>query len=209
MTQAPDHPEASVEGVESEAALLAALKAGDEGAFERLVRENTPRMLAVARRFFSTESDAEDAVQEAFLSAFKALDRFEGGSKLSTWLHRITVNASLMKLRARKSRPEKSIEEMLPAFASDGHRHDHKRGWRRTPEQLLADSETARMVRAKIDELPADYREVLILRDLEELDTAAAAEVLGISREAVKTRLHRARQALRHMLADELSDHAT
>lgn len=206
MTQAPEHLKADVGEAESEAALLAALKAGDEGAFERLVRENTPRMLAVARRFFSTESDAEDAVQEAFLSAFKALDRFEGGSKLSTWLHRITVNASLMKLRARKSRPEKSIEEMLPAFSSDGQRHDHKRGWRRTPEQLLSDNETAKIVRAKIDELPADYREVLLLRDIEELDTAAAAEVLGISREAVKTRLHRARQALRHLLADVLKD---
>src|SRR6187402_1825192 len=85
-----------------DAALLEALRSGEPGAFEQLVRTHGGRLLAVARRLLGNEEDARDAVQEAFLNAFRGIDRFEGGSLLSTWLHRITVNVALMKLRTRK-----------------------------------------------------------------------------------------------------------
>ena len=85
------------------------LRAGDEAAFERLVRENGGRLLAVARGILNNEDDAQEALQDAFVSAFRSIDRFEGGSLLSTWLHRITVNAALMKRRAKSRRPERSI----------------------------------------------------------------------------------------------------
>lgn len=107
-----------------EAAMLARLRAKDEAAFDELVDAAAGRMLSVARKMMSTEADAEDAVQDAFLSAFKSLDRFDGRSKLTTWLHQITVNACLMKLRSKRRRPEKSMDALLPEFVADGHQKE-------------------------------------------------------------------------------------
>ncbi|MBX7185367.1 MAG: sigma-70 family RNA polymerase sigma factor, partial [Vicinamibacteria bacterium] len=104
-----------------DAELLKALREGREEAFETLVRLHTGRMLSVCRRILRNDEEARDAVQEAFVSAFRGLATFEGTSLLGTWLHRIAVNASLMRLRSRKRRPEESIEELLPAFKDDGH----------------------------------------------------------------------------------------
>src|SRR4249920_2096939 len=100
----------------NERELLAGLRRGDNAAFATLVRDNTGRLLAVARRILRNPDDAGDAVQEAFMQAFRAIDRFEGESRISTWLHRITVNACLLRLRHAKRHPEASIEEMLPQF---------------------------------------------------------------------------------------------
>jgi RNA polymerase sigma-70 factor, ECF subfamily len=180
--------------------LIASLRAGDEAAFERLVREHTPHLLAVARRLLPSEHDARDAVQEAFLSAFKSIGAFEGGSRLSTWLHRIVVNACLMKRRSESRRPARSIEDLLPRFREDGHQAIPAKNWKPIPDSVIQTTELRDRVRAAIEELPPVYREVLILRDIEELDTRAAAEHLGIGESAVKTRLHRARQALRELL---------
>lgn len=184
---------------------VARLRAGDGAAFELLVREAGGRMLAVARRLLSNEEDAREAVQDAFVSAFKSLDRFEGASRITTWLHRITVNAALMKRRAKVRRPERSIDDLLPRFYEDGHRINPRPAWQPLPDELLERAETVSMVRRLIDDLPDDYRTILILRDIEELDTSASAEALGISEAAVKTRLHRARQALRTLLEQELT----
>jgi RNA polymerase sigma-70 factor (ECF subfamily) len=181
------------------------LRRGDAEAFESLVRQTGGRMLAVARRFLSNEEDAREAVQDAYVSAFKAIASFEGSSKVTTWLHRITVNASLMKRRAKSRRPERSIEDLLPRFREDGHRDGVLPAWPPVPESRLVTEELQAMVRAHIDALPDDYRTVLVLRDLEGLDTASTAEVLGISEAAVKTRLHRARQALRTLLEGDLA----
>jgi RNA polymerase sigma-70 factor (ECF subfamily) len=184
----------------SEADLIARLKAGDDAAYEELVRENTPRLLAVARRFLRNDEDARDAVQEGFLSAFKSLDGFEGGSKLSTWLHRIVVNASLMKIRTRKRKPETSIEDLLPAYKEDGHPEQFFEPWRETGEDAAAAKEERELVRKSIDELPDNYRNVILLRDIEGFDTGETAGLLELSAGAVKTRLHRARLALRELL---------
>jgi len=100
---------------DAEATMLDRLRAKDERAFEMLVRAYGGRMLAVARRLLRSEDDAADAVQEAFLAAFKSIDRFRGAARLSTWLHRIVVNAVLMKLRASSRRPEETIEDLLHA----------------------------------------------------------------------------------------------
>jgi RNA polymerase sigma-70 factor (ECF subfamily) len=184
--------------------LVERLRAGDDGAYELLVREHSGRMLAVARRILGNDDDAGDAVQEAFLSAFRSLDRFEGGSKLSTWLHRITVNASLMKLRRDRRKPMRAIEDLLPQFSDAGRRATWNRGVP-TGDEVLRSEETRALVRRKIDELPDDYRIVLVLRDIEGLDTQQTATYLDITPAAVKTRLHRARQALRTLLAEELA----
>lgn len=184
----------------SETALIAALRAGEEQAFEQLVREHGGRMLAVARRFLGCEHEAGDAVQEAFLSAFRSIESFAGESRLGTWLHRIVVNVCLMRLRAARSRPAVSIDALLPVFEEDGHHARPISAWNAAPSEPVEVDETRARVRACIQELPEPYRVVLLLRDIEELDTAETAKRMGISQAAVKVRLHRARQALRTLL---------
>ncbi len=184
-----------------ETALIARLRANDASAFAEVVHAQGPRMLAVSRRLLRSDDDAADAVQEAFISAFRAIGKFEGGARLSTWLHRIVVNTSLMRLRKRTRRPEVSIDELLPRFVEDGHHVDEPREWK-SPEPLdaLERRETRTLVRDLIDRLPTDYRTILLLRDIEGLDTKETAELLGVTSNAAKIRLHRARLALRNLL---------
>jgi RNA polymerase sigma-70 factor (ECF subfamily) len=176
------------------------LRAGDPAAYERLVQEQGPRMLAVATRFLRNDEDARDAVQDAFVSAFRSLPSFEAGSQLSTWLHRIVVNASLMRLRSRRRKPEEPLDGLLPSFFEDGHRRDPAPPWQETAETALQRREVRELVRGTIDELPETYRAALLLRDIEGFDTEQAARLLGVTPNAVKVRLHRARQALRTLL---------
>jgi RNA polymerase sigma-70 factor, ECF subfamily len=180
--------------------LLARIRAGDERACEALVRQHLGRMLVVARRYLRNEEDSADAVQDAFLSAFRSLEGFEGNSALGTWLHRIVVNFCLMRLRARSRSREVRIGDLLPAFDQSGHHSHPVRAWEDEGLARLARAETRAHVRACIDRLPDPYRKVLVLRDIEELDTEQVAQHLGINPGAAKTRLHRARQALRTLL---------
>lgn len=185
---------------QDEQALLAGLRAGSDEAFETLVRTTSARLLAVARRIVGSDEDARDVLQEAYTSAFKALGRFEGQAKLSTWLHRIVVNTALMRLRSRKRKPEEPIEPLLPAFKDDGKPATAAVEWSDGADVALERSETRAFVRAQIDRLPDTYRTVLLLRDIEELSTSDVAAMLNTSENAVKIRLHRARQALRALL---------
>ncbi|MBS0197347.1 MAG: sigma-70 family RNA polymerase sigma factor [Planctomycetes bacterium] len=184
----------------NESALVARLRAGENGAYAELLAVYGPRLLATARRMMPVEEDAREAFQDAMLSAFKNISRFDENSKVSTWLHRIVVNACLMKLRSKRRRPETSIEPMLPAFLADGHQATPSVEWRNETALSLERRETRDLVRACIDRLPENYRIVLVLRDIEGVDTDEAATVLGMTANAVKTRLHRARQALRELL---------
>ncbi|MEO8362504.1 MAG: sigma-70 family RNA polymerase sigma factor [Vicinamibacteria bacterium] len=192
-----------------DAALLEALRSGQDEAFERLVRLHSGRMLSVCRRILRNDEEAKDAVQEAFVSAFRGLKNFEGTSQLGTWLHRIAVNASLMRLRSRKRRPEESIDDFQPTFKDDGHARIEPRDWSPSADQLVQSRETRDFVRGCIDELPDSYRVVVILRDIEERDTAETAEILGVTDGVVKVRLHRARHALRRLLANRFGEGAS
>lgn len=194
----------SATSVDDEATLIAQLRAGDEAAYEQVVRLYGGRLLAVARRILGSDEDARDIVQDAFLNAFRSLDRFEGNAKLSTWLHRIAVNAALMKLRTRKRKPEQPIDTFLPSFLDDGHHEERFQSWEEPVDKALERAETRELVRQQIDALPESYRTVLVLRDIEGLDTEETANMLGLSVNATKIRLHRARQALRTLLAPHL-----
>lgn len=185
---------------ESETALVAALRAGDAAAFERLVREYGGRMLVVSERLLFNHEDARDAVQDAFLAAFRSLQSFDGRSQFSTWLHRIVINASLMKLRSKRRHPEKLIDDLLPTFQTDGHQSGSVARWPDSGVDFSERNETQHLIRSKIESLPESYRNVLILRDIEELDTETVATMLELNPGAVKVRLHRARQALRTLL---------
>ncbi|HET8798828.1 MAG TPA: sigma-70 family RNA polymerase sigma factor [Thermoanaerobaculia bacterium] len=184
----------------AEAALVMRLQSGDPAAFEILVRRQTPVLLRVARRLMRSEEDARDAVQDAFVAAFKGIGNFGANAQLSTWLHRIVINACLMRLRTKRRRREEDIEEYLPRFREDGHQVTPSQQWNETAETILARTELCGVVRTAIDQLPDPYREVLLLRDIEELSTEETATLLGVTSNAVKIRLHRARQALRCLL---------
>jgi RNA polymerase sigma-70 factor, ECF subfamily len=188
-----------------EAVLVTRLRAGDERAFEDLVRTYGSRLLAVARRFVRNDEDAQDIVQSAYLSAFRALEQFEGNCQLSTWLHRIVVNTALMRLRSRKRKPEESIEDLLPTFQEDGHHVEQFSDWSAPADVLLERRQTRVTVRSCIERLPDNYRTVLLLRDIEERSTQEVAEALAMTPTAVKVRLHRARQALSTLLREQFA----
>jgi RNA polymerase sigma-70 factor (ECF subfamily) len=179
--------------------LVARLQSGDAGAFETLVRSYGPRMLAIARRYLHHDEEAQDALQDALLSVYRGIHRFEGHSQLATWLHRIAANAALMRLRRRRI-DETSIDDLLPKFVDDGHQVEPTVPWTKSVEAALEQRETAELVRRSIDQLPDQHRAILLLRDIEQRDTEETAELLGLTIGAVKTRLHRARQALRSLL---------
>lgn len=187
-----------------DARLVGRLRAGDADAFEFLVREHAPWMLTIARRFLRSEHDAQDALQDSFISIFRGMDSFGGESSLRTWMRRIVINASLMKLRSRKRRHETAVDELLPDFTEDGHHTSEPRAWTETAEELCERAETREIVRAAIDRLPESYRTVLLIRDIEGMDTEETARALSTSISNVKVRLHRARQALRTILDQQM-----
>lgn len=210
----PGHPGSATGSIEAgppvgapdESALLVRLRAGDGDAYEQVIREFGGRLLATAQHLLPNEDDAREAVQDAFLSAFRAIGRFDGKSRVSTWLHRIVVNAALMKLRTKRRRPERSLDEAAVNLDGEGHFEHPALAVHETAGSSL-DAETMRSrVQEEIERLPEEYRTVLVLRDVEELDTAETAEVLGLSTSAVKTRLHRARLALRERLLPYLGE---
>jgi RNA polymerase sigma-70 factor (ECF subfamily) len=191
---------AAADAPDDESSLLVSLRRGDEAAFAVLVRTHGPRMLAVARRYLRQEEDARDAVQEAFINAFKALGGFEADCKLGTWLHRIVVNCALMKIRSRERKPEQPIEDLLPRYKNNGHQADPAKRWSGHADRILESKQNRALVRSCIDRLPESYRNVLLLRDIEEMSTEETARLLDMTTGAVKVRLHRARQALRGLL---------
>ncbi len=172
----------------------------DDHAAEVLVRRHAGWMLVLAERYLNDRALAEDCVQEAFSNAFGRLGSFEHKSSLKTWLHRIVVNQSLMKLRGRRARNEIGIDSLQPEFDANDCRIEEP--WKRilTPEQILAKDRLRSVVLKKIDELPESYRNVLYLRDIEEMTTSEVAEALDLSEANVKVRLHRARAALKRLL---------
>ncbi len=180
--------------------LVARLRARDPSAFDEVLSEFGPRLLATSLRLLRQDADAQDAVQEGFLAAFRSVDRFEGRADVGTWLHRIVVNACLMRLRSRKSRPETSIDALLPTYDHSGHHRMGPRAWGGGPSETMEREERRRLVRDAIDSLPERHRVALLLRDIEGLSNDELAGALDVSAGTAKVRVHRARQALRTLL---------
>jgi RNA polymerase sigma-70 factor (ECF subfamily) len=188
----------------SDEVLLAQLRAGDTAVLEPLMERFSGRLFRVAHGITRSASDAEEVIQDVFLSLLNKAASFEGRAALGTWLYRITVNAALNKRRGKRAQLEVLIEDHLPTFQEDGHREGDRAlllaDWSDLPDEALLSKEGRETIRAAIDRLPTPYRAVLVLRDVEELSNEEAAEALGETIASVKSRLHRARMALREML---------
>lgn len=182
-----------------DAALVSRLQAGDQAAYAELVDEHAGRVYRLALRMMGSEADAEDVLQETFMSAFKSIDRFEERASLGTWLYRIATNAALMRLR-KKEPVQVSVDE--PVESDDGDLIPRQLfDFCCLPESDLLQDEAREEMKRAIDELNPTLRSVFVLRDIEGLSTAETAETLDLSISAVKSRLMRARLKLRERLA--------
>ena len=184
--------------VSDELALVQAAKQGDVGAFEQLVKRYDRNIFRIAQHITQNREDAEDVVQDAFLKAYENLEQFQGNSKFYTWLVRIAVNESLMKLRRRKTSKTVSMDEDVET--EEGSMPREFADWSPNPEQQYGQSELSDILRKTIQGLPASFRTVFVLRDVEGLSTEETAEMLDLSIPAVKSRLLRARLQLRERL---------
>ncbi len=194
---------------DSEIGLVERLRGGDPAALEALMERYAPRVYRLAYGITRNQADAEEVVQDVFLNLFRKIDSFEGRSALGTWIYRVAANQALIKQRGKRFEVEVALEEQLPTFLADGHRAGDRdwvlADWSPSPEAELLSAETQAVLKRAIDALPDHYRAVLVLRDVEELSNDEVAETLGESVPTVKSRLHRARMALREQLTRSLA----
>jgi RNA polymerase sigma-70 factor (ECF subfamily) len=176
---------------------------------ERVFRDHAPRVYNLARRMLGNDADAEDVTQDVLLQVVRKLDTFRGDAALTTWLHRVTVNAALAARRKRARRDEGRVHDPLDAFTDDGHHAGFVRPWPRLPETLALDKEQKALIEAAIAGLPEMYRDVFVLADVEMMPNAEIAELLELSVPAVKSRLHRARLMMRDALSRHFEEQLT
>jgi RNA polymerase sigma-70 factor (ECF subfamily) len=182
-----------------EAAMIAEILAGQTDAFHELIRPYERSVYLMALSLLHNEAEAEDVAQEAFIKAYRSLGRFRSESRFSTWLIAIALNEARARLRRKQPRLTDSIDDpdgsIVPAQLTD---------WREIPSETLERQEMRSLIRRALAALPLAYREVFVLRELEERNVKETAETLGITVASVKMRLHRARMMLQKQLAPQL-----
>jgi RNA polymerase sigma-70 factor, ECF subfamily len=185
-----------------EAQIIASILAGNTREFHELIRPHERSVYAMALSMLHNEADAEDAAQEAFLKAFRNLANFRGDAKFSTWLISIVLNEARSRLRSKANVKMESLDE--PPEGQEHFTPALLRDWREIPSEALERKETRLLLQHAITDLPLIYREVFVLRDVEELTVSESAEALGITVASVKVRLHRARIMLQKKLVPQL-----
>ena len=189
-----------------DADLVQLAQGGETRAFDELVRRYRDKVYRLSYKILRHEDDASEALQDAFLSAFRGLKNFKAESTFSTWLYRIATNASLMKYRRRR---DKHVSFEQSQSGDDGAEPMQIPDWSQQPLNDLLTSETREVMGEGIEKLPEELRGVFVLRDVEGLSNAEVAGVLNLSVAAVKSRLHRARLALRDRLNRYFADKLT
>jgi len=180
-------------------ALVERVRAGEIAAYDELVRKYERQIFRIAQHITQNREDAEDVMQDAFVKAFEKLDQFQGNSKFYTWLVRIAVNESLMRLRKRRTGKMVSMDDEI--LTEEGSVPRDFADWAPDPEQNYNQAELADILRKTIQGLPPGFRVVFVLRDVDGLSTEETAQTLGLSIPAVKSRLLRARLQLRERLS--------
>jgi RNA polymerase sigma-70 factor (ECF subfamily) len=178
---------------------IQSLKAGDRGAFEQLMRQYNRRLYRLARAALRDDAEAEDALQDAYIAAYRSLDKFRGESTLSTWLSRLVLNECFGRLR-RGARRQKVIPMVSPTQEMDAVPEKDESG----PDRLLARAQMRHLLERKLDDLPEAFRLVFVLRSVEELSVEETAQTLGIPEATVRSRYFRAKGLLREALAKEI-----
>lgn len=176
---------------------------------EGALREHGARLLAAVTRLLPDADEARDAFQDGMLAAWKAMPKFEGRSQVSTWLHRIVINHALMRIRQRTRTDEKSLDDLLPSFTDYGHFRVAPMRWGEDPGARMQRRELRDAVQTCIARIPESTRIPLVLRDIEGLEVGEVAEVLSISANAVRIRVHRGRQMLKALLEPHLVEGAS
>jgi RNA polymerase sigma-70 factor, ECF subfamily len=188
--------------------LLSQAAGGDAGALETLMSRYSTRVYRLAYGITRNPADSEEIVQDVFIQMVLKGGSFEGRAAVGSWIYRVTTNVALNKRRGKRREVETSLDDCLPTFKADGHREGPREflvaDWSRRPDDQLLSGESRRILNEAIERLPEHYRAVLVLRDVEELSNEEVAEIVGDSVAAVKTRLHRARMALRELLTRRL-----
>jgi RNA polymerase sigma-70 factor (ECF subfamily) len=182
----------------------------DVAAFEELIDRHEEKIYRLAMRFVRNESDAREVLQETFLSAWRNLESFQGKAQFASWLYRVAVNASLMLLRSQRRHPQVAVEDVTAEALGEAAR-DAGAGagpilgvgddWSKRPDEQLQSAELRRHIQAAVDGLPESQRAVFLLRDVDGLSTEETGDLLGVTVPTVKTRLHRARLALREAIS--------
>ena len=186
---------------DNDTALVQASRGGDVAAFEQLVKRYDAKLLRIAQNVTHNSEDAEEAVQEAFFKAYQKLDQFQGHAKFSTWLTRITLNESLMKLRKQRATLKQLVDNDVDADSDSERRQFDVADWVPNPEMLYRASEFREILITSLQRLSPALKVVFVLRDIEEHSLRETSEILNLTETAVKTRLSRARLQLREDLS--------
>lgn len=195
-------PDAKAPEAVSDEILIARAKQRDFDAFEDLVSRYQDKVYRLAFRFVRNETEAREVVQDTLLTVWRKLDGFKGDSQFGSWLYRVTANTALMRLRSQRRHAEVSTEELPLGFmdtqqAAYGQVTAPGNNWSRRPDEQMQSDELRQQIQTAVDGLPEIYRAVFLVRDVDGLSTEETAVALGLSVPTVKTRLHRARMALR------------
>ncbi len=195
--------------IQSDIELINNFSAGCEASFEELVRRYETKVHNLAMRLTRNTEDAEEVLQDVFVTIYRKVAGFEGKAKFSSWLYRITVNAAFMKLRKRKQDQNVSIDDVIPAIHQQVARGDHQTVFTMPCDQLAMNKELKEALEQAISKLPGEYQAVFVLRDVDGLSNKEVGDILDLSIPAVKSRLHRSRLMLRKRLRRFYEDYVT
>lgn len=189
---------------QSDLDLVGRLQAGDRSVFREIVRRHQDKVYRLTLRLTRNEARAQDAMQDAFLQVFRKIHQFQEQSAFSTWLYRIAINAALMRIRSERKHTEISLDDASPRYNEAGEISELVEDWSASLEEQVSNRQLAMFAAEAVDHLPEAYRSVFVLRELEEFSTEEVAQMLDLTVPTVKTRLHRARLALRKALTDRV-----
>ncbi len=197
----------SAEDKEIEERLVKELQAGNKEAFDEIANLYQRKIYSLSFNLTRNQMDAQDITQDVLLTIFKKIDTFQGKSAFSSWVYRITLNASYMKLRSRKKEQYVSLDEALPSFNGAGFQKEKIRDWSESTDSALFVNETREVIEKAVEQLPEKEKVVFLLRDVDGLSTEKVGEILDLSVPAVKSRLHRARLFLRKKLSNYFDEY--
>ncbi|MBI4383220.1 MAG: sigma-70 family RNA polymerase sigma factor [Nitrospinae bacterium] len=197
----------SAEDKETEERLVRELQAGKKEVFDEIANLYQRKIYSLSFNLTRNQMDAQDITQDVLLTIFKKIDTFQGKSAFSSWVYRITLNASYMKLRSRKKEQYVSLDDALPSFNGAGFQKEKIRDWSESTESALFVSETREVIERAVEQLPEKEKVVFLLRDVDGLSTEKVGEILDLSVPAVKSRLHRARLFLRKKLSNYFDEY--